>query len=144
MKALVASLALFSTLAFAGEVSVMEVDAAKTRSTDFVSVKFSMDSASGLGSAQLTVTREIIRVIAHDTVQYEKTILEEKALIPGLALEGDEAVYSSAEGRVVCGKMGVSRVLRVPTLYLNGNCELVAKRVLTNGEAKIFVSFLSK
>jgi hypothetical protein len=47
--------------------------------------------------------------------------------IDGLMLMGDQAVYHSAQGNIVCGTMGESRVLKVPTLYLSGNCSLSSK-----------------
>ena len=39
-------------------------------------------------------------------------------------------IYNGVNGEVNCGKLGLSRVLRRPTLYLSGTCEL--KSYITN------------
>jgi hypothetical protein len=68
------------------------------------------------------------------------SILTDKVKIEGMTMNGDEVIYQGAEGDVVCGKMGKSRVFRVKTFFLSGKCELVGK--IANG--KLTVKFKTK
>ena len=74
-----------------------------------------------------------------------RTVLTDKVKIEGMTMNGDEVIYQGAEGTVVCGTMKRSRILRVPTLYLSGKCELVGRVV--RGPAlndKLVVTFKTK
>jgi hypothetical protein len=72
------------------------------------------------------------------------TVLTDKVKIEGMTMNGDDVIYQSAEGDVVCGTMGRSRVFRVPTFYLSGKCDLVGKIVKTNGADLLTVKFVTK
>ncbi len=53
-----------------------------------------------------------------------REIYDQRIQINNLKLVGDQMIYYGRNGRVNCGRLGESRVLRVPTLYLSGNCQL--------------------
>ena len=61
------------------------------------------------------------------TIPVQRTVFEETVKIEGLVLEGTKFMYNGAEAVVDCGNMGVSRVFKVPTFYLSGNCKLDGK-----------------
>ncbi len=48
------------------------------------------------------------------------------------------------EDRLDCGKMGVSRIFKVPTFFMTGNCTLEVERVKVNGEKRIVVKLVTK
>jgi len=58
--------------------------------------------------------------------QFPRTykILRKKIIVENLKLVGKDMIYLGENGEVNCGKLGTSRVLRRPTLKLNGNCKL--------------------
>jgi hypothetical protein len=69
-----------------------------------------------------------------------RNILTDKVKIEGMTMNGNDVIYQSAMGDVVCGYMGVSRVFRIPTFYLSGKCDLVGK-IVGN---KLTVTFRTK
>lgn len=73
-----------------------------------------------------------------------RSILSDKVKIEGMTMNGDDVIYQSAEGDVVCGTMGKSRVFRVPTFYLSGKCDLVGTIYNENGVSKVSVKFITK
>lgn len=72
------------------------------------------------------------------------TILSDRVKIDGMTMNGDEVIYQGQEGDVVCGKMGRSRVFRVPTFYLSGNCSLEGSISQLNGIKTLTVKFKTK
>ena len=50
-------------------------------------------------------------------------------VVSELSMIGGELILNSNGSTVVCGTMGETRVLRLPSLKLNGNCDLVVRRV---------------
>ena len=105
----------------------------------YATSKFYMDTQSEQGFAQVRVMEEYLdrypgggmrcdrygcypapapiprlRVIYSDTIE-----------IDNLKLVDKEMIYSDGQREINCGKLGISRVLRKPTLYLTGNCKLV-------------------
>lgn len=72
------------------------------------------------------------------------TVLTNKVKIADVTMNGDDVIYQGAEGDVVCGSMGRSRVFRVPTFYLSGNCSLDGKVVSENGQKVLVVKFKTK
>ena len=72
------------------------------------------------------------------------TVLANKVKIEDITMNGDDVIYQGADGDVVCGSMGRSRVLRVPTFYLSGKCSLDGKVVIENGEKVLVVKFKTK
>jgi hypothetical protein len=73
-----------------------------------------------------------------------RSILSDKVKIEGMTMNGNDVIYQSAEGDVVCGKMGTSRVFRIPTFFLSGKCDLVGTIVKENGVDKLTVRFTTK
>lgn len=72
------------------------------------------------------------------------TILADKVKIEGITMNGDDVIYQGADGDVVCGSMGRSRVFRVPTFYLSGKCDLDGTVVTENGQKVLVVKFKTK
>lgn len=72
------------------------------------------------------------------------TILSNKVKIEGVTMNGDDVIYQGADGDVVCGNMGRSRVFRVPTFYLSGKCSLQGKISEVNGVKQLTVKFFAK
>ena len=72
------------------------------------------------------------------------TILTNKVKIAGVTMNGDDVIFQGADGDVVCGTMGRSRVFRVPTFYLSGNCKLVGSISDVNGVKNLTVKFIAK
>jgi len=136
-KSLIASALMFSSIAFAAEVNVMNIAAERVRSQDNIRANFHLDQASGQGSVQISVTRQVIIPGDHmggingrmgdvNGGSFDLSILNDEAIVPGLTLEGDKAVFRSGSEAIECGTMGVSRIFKVPTLYLSGKCDLQA------------------
>lgn len=72
------------------------------------------------------------------------TVLTNKVKIADVTMNGDEVIYQGADGDVVCGSMGRSRVFRVPTFYLSGKCSLNGEVVTENGQKILVVKFKTK
>ncbi len=145
MKFLTLALLIISASAFASEVIVMDVPAKGTSRMDDISARFLINQAAGTGAAELSVTRE--HEICHhdaetgrDCTTFSSVVLNEKAPIEGLTVV-DKKV---AIGNVDCGTMGVSRILKVPTFYMSGDCTLSAERVTVAGEKRILVKLMTK
>jgi hypothetical protein len=73
-----------------------------------------------------------------------RSILSNRVKIEDMTMNGNDVIYQSAEGDIVCGTMGRSRVFRVPTFYLSGKCSLVGKIVNDNGVSTLSVKFITK
>jgi hypothetical protein len=72
------------------------------------------------------------------------TVLTNKVKISDVTMNGDDVIYQGADGDVVCGSMGRSRIFRVPTFYLSGKCSLDGKVVSENGKNVLVVKFKTK
>lgn len=72
------------------------------------------------------------------------TVLTDKVKIVDVTMNGDDVIYQGADGDVVCGSMGRSRVFRVPTFYLSGKCSLEGKVVSEDGKKLLVVKFKTK
>jgi hypothetical protein len=146
-KFLVLAIALLASAASASEITVLEaVVPTSTMGTTSSSAKFFVDTTTNEGFVVAEVTETEWREYPGgywdqwgrwhpipQRVPEIKTIFSKKVAIEGLMLMGDQLVYHGATGNVVCGTMGLSRVLKVPTLYLSGNCKLTTKMGYTNG-----------
>jgi hypothetical protein len=75
----------------------------------------------------------------------QRTVFQTTVKIENMILVDKQVIYQGTEGEVVCGTMGTSRVMRVPTLYLSGNCELTS-RVLHGGRygSRVVVTLKTK
>jgi hypothetical protein len=152
-KFFVAALVLCSAVVNASEVTVL--DSAIDLVGDYPTIaeaRFQMDRSSGEGFVKVSVMQER-QVIRYDhyygrdfpgsgypypypgdyrmpmpQVHFERfNVFSDMVKVDGLALVGDKVMYQGAEGEVECGTLGVSRVLKVPTIYLSGKCQLTSK-----------------
>ncbi len=134
-KFILAALVLCTSMVYAAEVTVMEenitgLDSFRT----MVDARFQMDQKTGEGFVNVTVTEERMTYGGGFCDQFGRcypqrmpmqvVVFDESAKIEGLMLMDDKVVYHGANGDVDCGKMGVSRVFKKPTIFLNGNCKL--------------------
>lgn len=142
-KMILAALALCTAFAFAGEVTVLEKEIRVDSFRSLVDARFYIDQDTKEGFAKVAVSEErfapgpyypgpyypgcynnycgghIPRPMPIPVVVFQETVK-----IDNLMLMGDEVIYHGAEGSIVCGKMGVSRVFKRPTLFLSGKCDL--------------------
>ena len=146
-KLILAALALTASTVFASEVVVLDKDVQYYNDAHFqISTRFYMDQESGQGYVKAFVAerRSQYRGRGESEVSYH-TIFSDTVKVDGLVLMGDQAVYQGAEGNVVCGTMGTSRVFKVPTLYLTGNCNLDSTFVkVSRGTRKLTVTLKTK
>jgi hypothetical protein len=141
-KFLLAALVLVSTVAFAGE-TVTVLDQQLSGSGNYmtsVDARFQVDQDTAEGFVDVTVTEERPDYGGYNGGMFcdqwgrcyprrmpmpmPVVIFSQKVKVEGLMLMGDKVMYHGAEGNVECGTLGVSRVFRRPTIYLNGNCKL--------------------
>jgi len=140
MKTLALALMLISTSALANEVTLLVKTLPITRGLPSVSSKFSIDTEMKEGFAKVLVTEQYIEYVQRCNGGYPSgpicttypetrynTVLTEKVKIEGMTTNGDDVIYQGTEGDVLCGTMKLSRVLRVPTLYLTGKCVLESR-----------------
>lgn len=71
-------------------------------------------------------------------------IFSQRIKVEGLMLMGDRLVFQGEQADVDCGYLGVSRVFRKPTLYLNGNCKASANIVGNYRDQRVVVKFKTK
>ncbi len=140
MKTLALALMLISTSALANEVTLLVKTLPITRGLPSVSSKFSIDTEMKEGFAKVLVTEQYIEYVQRCNGGYPSgpicttypetrynTVLTEKVKIEGMTTNGNDVIYQGTEGDVLCGTMKLSRVLRVPTLYLTGKCVLESR-----------------
>lgn len=156
MKKLILAM-LISAPVLAGELVIMDISAEDLRSADRIDSRFVINEEMGTVSAELRASRTFIQCtgpigggyhgrhgrVGHPRrhcMTYERTILSMTEEIPGMSVV-DKVV--SIDG-TVCGKMGLSRLFKVPTFYLNGNCKLSEKFSRENGERKLQVKLITK
>ncbi len=142
IKALLVSCLILSFSAIAAEVAVMEVDVVRLRSSDELNTRILVDSSTGEGSVELKVQRRHVRHVRHHGGGNETvtTILRKSAKVEGLYLEGDKLIFHGVE----CGTYGVSRIFRIPTLYLSGKCDTSVRRSIVNGNNIVKVKFVTR
>ena len=134
MKKFILAALLVCSSAFADEVTVMDEGLPGIgQYYTTVDARFHMDQATGEGFVKVYVTEERPGLGGHydsngrwypNRMPMPVTIFSETVKVDGLMLMGDRVMFHSPEGDVDCGKMGVSRVFKRPTIYLNGNCSL--------------------
>lgn len=137
MKVFAMALVLLTTSVFADSVTVFETRVGRSYDYTTADAKFFMDTQTGIGYAQVSVTEYVRDQFPRRPIcdrwgcypapaPFPRTILSERVEIPGLTLENKQMIYRNAGQEINCGRLGESRVLRRPTLYLTGNCELNA------------------
>lgn len=136
-KLTVLALALVSTLANAEVVKILDAELPISHQASSSSyATFFINQQTGEGFARVTTTDFPASSDDVPSIIYSKTVK-----IENLMLMGDQVVYQGAEGNVDCGKMGVTRVFKKPTLLLSGNCSLKTKTTYGN---KLEVFFTTK
>lgn len=139
------ALMLTSAFAVTERIVLLETQLPYTMDTLNSDAKFYMDTETGMGYADISVD-EIRRVIYPGPIRCDRwgcygggypndqiivrRIMSKRVEIPNLNLVDKELIYNGVDGEVNCGKLGRSRVLRRPTIFLSGNCQL--KTYITN------------
>lgn len=141
-KILVASSLLVSAVsAFAAEVVVLDKQIPTTaRYMTTADARFQVDQNTSEGFVDVTVTEERSMYNPYPgpigcdqwgrchpnrmPMPMPVVIFSERVKVEGLMLMGETVMYHGADANVDCGRLGVSRVFRKPTIYLNGNCKL--------------------
>lgn len=165
---IIASLVLASTaFAQASDVTVLTTNLPATRGYTSVDTKFYIDTDMKEAFAKINVDEQVTIYVqdcsgggyygpGYPGPSYPgrycrtvpqtsyRNILSDKVKIEGMTMNGDDVIYQSAAGDVVCGTMGKSRVFRIPTFYLSGKCDLVGKIFNENGVNKLSVKFITK
>lgn len=140
-KFLAALMIVTSVSAFAGEVVVLDQEVMGIGNwRTHVDTRFQVDQNTTEGFVDVSVTEE--RYIGghypgpigcdqwgrcHPNrmpMPAPVTVFSQRVKVEGLMLMGETVMYHGAEGNVDCGRLGLSRVFRKPTIYLNGNCKL--------------------
>ncbi len=154
-KFILAAFVLCTSVVFAAEVTVMN-EPVQLMSSNFamVDARFYMDQTTGEGFVKVTVTEERMTYGRGYCDQFGRcypqqmpmpyVIFEESAKIEGLMLMDDKVIYQGAEGDIDCGKMGVSRVFKKPTIFLNGNCKLSGRISGNWNDSKVVVVLKTK
>ncbi len=139
MKNLVILILAFSSLnAFADITEIYQTRIARGYDLVQADAKFYMDQVTGQGYAKLNVTETYYRyspptsrcdqygchTVPGHRIPTTRTILRETIEIEGLTITDNLITFSHNHKEINCGKLGRSRVLRRPTIYLTGNCKL--------------------
>ena len=135
---LIAALLIASSFANAAEVLVMErvVPVMSSNFYSWADARFHMDTTTGEGFVKVSVTEDRWIMGGHydsngryypRRMPMPMTVFSDTVKVDGLMMMDKKVIYRGAEGDVECGTMGVSRVFKIPTLYLNGNCSLSAR-----------------
>lgn len=123
MKTMIAIVTILASMAVsASEVQVMKVDANKAgRGT--LNTRFEVNLNDATAGVAVRITKR------SGGKNHYTTSRDFEVIVPDLSLNGD-ILELNVDGKVVnCGTMGVSRIFKIPTLNLSGNCDVVAKRV---------------
>lgn len=139
---LIASLLMISAVsAFAAEVVVLDKQlGGMSNYPTSVDARFQVDQNTNEGFVDVTVYEERMDYGGYRgpmgcdqfgrcypqrmPMPIQVVVFSQKVKVEGLMLMGDAVMYHGAEANVDCGKLGVSRIFRKPTIYLNGNCKL--------------------
>ena len=133
MKSFIVCLTLLASMAAsASEIKVLEISARDARGT--VSTRFEVNMQDATAGVSARVSR---RVGGKNPYTVSNTF---EAAVAELSMNGNNLDFNKDGVSVVCGTMGVSRVLKIPTLNLSGKCDLITKRV--NG--KVIVTLIAE
>lgn len=154
---------MISAPAFAAEVLVMDIPARDLRGATRIDTRFDVNEAAGTVDAKLRATETFTTCIGgpigypgpyypypggynrggyyrNNCMTSERELMTATEEIPGMTVV-DKVV--SING-TVCGKMGLSRVLKLPTFFMNGKCKLVHKMTRVEGERRLQVKLVTK
>lgn len=131
MKKMIALVTILASMAVsASEIKVMKIDANKAgRGT--LSTRFEVNLNDNTAGVSVRITKR------NPGKNHTTTSRSFEKIVADLRLNGD-ILELDVDGKVVnCGTMGVTRVFKLPTLKLSGNCDVVAKRV--NGDVVVSI-----
>lgn len=157
---------LISAPVFAAEVVVMDIPARDLRGADRIETRFDVNEAAGTVDAKMRASELVTTCIGgghypgpyyphpggygrggyyggyyrQNCMTSEREVMSATEEIAGMTVV-DKVV--SING-TVCGKMGLSRVLKLPTFFMNGKCKLVNKMTRVNGEKRLLVKLITK
>lgn len=151
---------MISAPVFAAEVVVMEIPARDLRGADRVESRFMVNEGAGTVDAKVRASRtEVICMgpvgypypgphypyprggyYRRNCMQSERELLTQTEEIVGMTVVDKVVSYNGT----VCGKMGLSRVFKVPTFFMNGKCKLVEKMTRVDGERVLQVKLITK
>jgi hypothetical protein len=121
---------LVSIAASASELEVLKVPA-REAGKGSLSTRFEVDLSNQTVGVSVKVTHKTGGKTPYTTFRLFE------ANVPALSLVGQNVEFTQDGKSTVCGTMGVSRILKVPTLKLSGDCDVVASRVNGNVIVKI-------
>jgi len=162
MKKFLAALMIISSVsAFAGEVQILDQQVMSIgNGRTMVDARFQVDKNTTEGFVDVTVTEE--RYMGNPypgpigcdqwgrchpnrmPMPMPVTVFSQRVKVEGLMLMGDTVMYHGAEGNVDCGTLGVSRIFRKPTIFLNGNCKLVGNVTGNYNNTRVVVKMKTK
>lgn len=133
-KILLTLLLLTTSFAEAGVTTILD-EAVPGLGNAFTTVdtRFHMDQTTGQGFVKVLVQEQHDIFTPHCTphtgcfprrIPRWVTVFSKTVQVDGLMLMDKKVMYQAPEGEVQCGTMGLSRVFRIPTIFLNGNCRL--------------------
>ena len=154
---------MISAPVFAAEVVVMDIPARDLRGADSIDSRFIVNEAAGTVDAKLSASETIVTCMGgpigypgpyypypgpygrggyyrRNCMTSVRELLTQTEEIAGMTVTDKVVSYNGT----VCGKMGLSRVLKVPTFFMNGNCKLVEKFVRIDGEKRLQVKLITK
>lgn len=160
-KFLLALIVLCSSVAFAGEVLVLDQQVMGIgNGMTSVDARFQVDQNTSEGFVDITVTEE--RYIGSPypgpmgcdrwgrcypqrmPMPMPVVVFSQRVKVDGLMLMGDSVMYHGADANVDCGTLGLSRIFRKPTIYLNGNCKLEGRVTGNYSNTRVVVKLKTK
>ena len=137
-KFILLTLVLTSFTAMATEViTILDTRIQPSYEMQTTSSKFYVDTKSGQGYAKVAVD-EFQREVFPGPVRCDefgcypdrqptriaRRVFNQQVMIVNLRIENKEMIYSTENGDVNCGRLGTSRIFKIPTIYLSGKCVL--------------------
>lgn len=161
-KFFIASLLMISAVsAFAAEVVVLDQPVASIgNGMTLVDARFQVDQNTTEGFVDITVTEERYMGSPYPgpmgcdqwgrcypqrmPMPMPVVVFSQRVKVDGLMLMGDSVMYHGADANVDCGRLGVSRIFRKPTIYLNGNCKLEGRVTGNYSNTRVVVKLKTK
>lgn len=99
----------------------------------YVNVEALEERVVSSGSPRSSIPNRMTVVVFSDQVKVE-----------GLIFMGEKIIYRGETSDIECGTLGVSRVFKRPTIYLNGNCSLSSRITKNRDQRKVVVKLITK
>ena len=107
--------------AFAGETVIFQAKLSSLPSYDLMDTLYNFEHAPQVRAWVVMEDQDM-----SDHPSYDR-VFSEFFPIEGLSLENDKLIYRGSEGEILCGEMGVGRIIRRPHMILNGRCVLTSR-----------------